>query len=69
MGGISTGMAAALVLAGVVAIPAFNPEVPPPGHTGGFGEPTCVICHQGSDLKAFGAVSYTPLTLPRTPYV
>ena len=54
MGGISTTMVATLVLAGVAAIPAFNPEVPPPGHTGGFGEPTCVICHQGSDLNAFG---------------
>ena len=54
MGGISTTMVAALLLTGVAAIPAFNPEVPPPGHTGGFGEPTCVICHQGSDLNAFG---------------
>jgi hypothetical protein len=27
---------------------------PPPGHTGGFGEPTCRICHEGDDLNAFG---------------
>jgi hypothetical protein len=27
---------------------------PPPGHTGGFGEPTCVVCHEGNDVNAFG---------------
>jgi len=54
MGSISTEMAATLALAGVAAVSAFNPEGPPPGHTGGFGEPTCVTCHQGSDLNAFG---------------
>lgn len=27
---------------------------PPPGHTGGFGEPTCLECHTGSPLNAFG---------------
>ena len=54
MGITSTVMAATLVLTGVVAISAFNPEGPPPGHTGGFGEPTCIICHQGSDLNSFG---------------
>ncbi len=54
MGITSTVMAATLVLTGVAAISAFNPEGPPPGHTGGFGEPTCITCHQGSDLNAFG---------------
>ena len=27
---------------------------PPPGHTGGFGEPTCQVCHEGDALNAFG---------------
>jgi hypothetical protein len=54
MGITSTVMATTLALTGVVAISAFNPEGPPPGHTGGFGEPTCITCHQGSDLNAFG---------------
>lgn len=25
---------------------------PPPGHTGGFGEPTCWVCHDGEPLNA-----------------
>lgn len=54
MGITSTVMATTLALTGVAAISAFNPEGPPPGHTGGFGEPTCITCHQGSDLNAFG---------------
>ena len=28
---------------------------PPPGHTGGFGEPTCVVCHLGSALNEPGS--------------
>jgi hypothetical protein len=28
---------------------------PPPGHTGGFGEPTCIECHIGSELNAPGS--------------
>ena len=27
---------------------------PPPGHTGGFGEPTCLICHQGAPINLPG---------------
>ena len=54
MGITSTAMAATLALTGVAAISAFNPEGPPLGHTGGFGEPTCITCHEGSDLNAFG---------------
>jgi hypothetical protein len=54
MGITSTVMATTLALTRVAAISAFNPEGPPPGHTGGFGEPTCITCHQGSDLNAFG---------------
>ncbi|UCC24993.1 MAG: hypothetical protein JSU98_14895 [Gemmatimonadales bacterium] len=36
---------------------------PPPAHTGGFGEPTCQICHEGDALNAFGG-SVTILGLP-----
>ncbi|MDX1395447.1 MAG: choice-of-anchor V domain-containing protein [Gemmatimonadota bacterium] len=28
---------------------------PPPAHTGGFGEPTCLECHTGSDLNEPGS--------------
>ena len=47
--------AAALTLVGAaVAVPSFHASGPPVGHTGGFGEPTCLECHIGSDLNAFG---------------
>ena len=55
--------AAALALVGAAAaVPgfhapgatAFHAGAPPVGHTGGFGEPTCLECHLGSDLNAFG---------------
>lgn len=29
-------------------------ERPPPGFTGGFGESSCISCHIGSDVNAFG---------------
>jgi hypothetical protein len=48
-------LAAALASAGAaVAVPTLNPAGPPVAHTGGFGEPTCVICHEGNALNAFG---------------
>lgn len=28
---------------------------PPPGHTGGFGEPTCIVCHTGSEFNTPGS--------------
>lgn len=31
----------------VVTAAAYLPDGPPPGHTGGFGEPTCAACHEG----------------------
>jgi len=31
-----------------------HPDAPPPGHTGGFGEPTCQICHAEYPLDAAG---------------
>lgn len=40
-----------LVLAGCVAISAaLFPDDPPPAHTGGFGEPTCLVCHFDNEL-------------------
>ncbi len=30
-------------------------EGPPPGHTGGFGEPTCAACHIGAPLNEPGS--------------
>jgi hypothetical protein len=40
--------------AGASRGPARNAGGPPPGHTGGFGEPTCLVCHQGEPLNAPG---------------
>ena len=40
---IAIGLSAAAPLAGV-RVPSY-PDAPPPGMTGGFGEPTCVACH------------------------
>ena len=47
---------AVLVLTGIMsALPARpTAEGPPPGFSGGFGEPSCVACHLGSDANAFG---------------
>jgi hypothetical protein len=45
--------AAALVVSGA-AVPVIHATAPPPGHTGGFGEPTCLTCHTGDALNAFG---------------
>ena len=42
------------LLAAAGAPPAPHMTGPPPGHTGGFGEPTCAVCHEGSALNAFG---------------
>lgn len=49
-------VAAVLATAGTVAALPAPPmtEGPPPGFTGGFGEPTCVSCHTGNDVNAFG---------------
>jgi hypothetical protein len=52
--------AAVLGLSGtaVAAIgsPVWMATGPPPGHTGGFGEPTCIICHNEFELNAFGGM-------------
>lgn len=50
------GGAAILMLAGVVAaLPALRTaDGPPPGFSGGFGEPSCAACHFDNDVNAFG---------------
>lgn len=50
------GSATVVVLAATVAaFPAPRmTEGPPPGFTGGFGEESCVVCHTGNDVNAFG---------------
>lgn len=51
---VSAAVASALV-AGVAATDAaFMAEAPPAGFTGGFGEGSCVFCHTGNDINAFG---------------
>jgi len=49
---VSVG-ALALVGASLATVPAFKTG-PPPGHTGGFGEPTCRACHSDAGLNAPG---------------
>jgi hypothetical protein len=39
--------------ASLAAVPAFRTG-PPPGHTGGFGEPTCRACHSDAGLNEPG---------------
>ena len=50
-----------------LALTAYS-DMPPPAHTGGFGEPTCAECHDDNPINADGGVlqlngipqSYTP---------
>ena len=60
-----TGAALVLLLMGNVAatlhepsrlILRVNTKGPPVGHTGGFGEPTCLACHSEFDLNPPGGV-------------
>lgn len=56
MEGRFLGSVAVLAIVGAAA--AFTPprvtDGPPPGFSGGFGEPSCVTCHLGNDVNAFG---------------
>jgi hypothetical protein len=55
MGAYRVAFAAALAIVGAAAaVPATNVDGPPPGHTGGFGEPTCLLCHVGAELNGYG---------------
>lgn len=44
-------LAAPFVLTADSRAPVEHREGPPPGHTGGFGEPTCQVCHQEYGLN------------------
>lgn len=64
--GLPVGLALSLLLAGgLLARNAVLPENPPPAHTGGFGEPTCQVCHfggptdEGGDAVSFAGVPAT----------
>ena len=50
--GLWLGALAALG-ASLAAVPRYKGG-PPPGHTGGFGEPTCRACHSDSGLNELG---------------
>ncbi|GIW52725.1 MAG: hypothetical protein KatS3mg081_2080 [Gemmatimonadales bacterium] len=40
-----------MLVAPLLSALGFYAEGPPPGHTGGFGEPTCAQCHFGAELN------------------
>ena len=78
---IAAGSAALLLAAaGRTSVHRLYPEEPPPAHTGGFGEPTCLQCHfdgalnePGGELRVEGLPeAYMPgetytLDVPRRP--
>lgn len=39
---------------GAAADPSRHPDLPPPAHTGGFGEPSCEVCHSEYIVNAPG---------------
>jgi len=49
--------------AALVAAPVFSDlaDGPPPGHTGGFGEPTCAACHQPPAASRAGTLELAGL--------
>jgi hypothetical protein len=49
------GVAGLLLTASVAGVAPVHVVGPPPGHTGGFGEPTCVVCHLGSGINEPGS--------------
>ena len=46
------------ILFAVVIVAGRYPENPPPAHTGGFGEPTCLECHFDGELNPPGGHLY-----------
>jgi hypothetical protein len=54
-GGRTGAVLAGLVAgAGMLTLPAVFPDGPPPGRTGGFGEPTCQVCHADASVNVWG---------------
>jgi hypothetical protein len=55
-GAFAVALAAAAPLAAAVGFPSEYPDAPPPGTTGGFGEPTCVSCHFAATPDTLGSL-------------
>lgn len=49
--GVALGMAGLLTALAAGKAAVLYPDGPPPGHTGGFGEPTCLECHFDGPLN------------------
>ncbi|HLT46723.1 MAG TPA: choice-of-anchor V domain-containing protein [Rubricoccaceae bacterium] len=55
--GLLVGLPVAVLGVAFAAMtPTSYPDRPAPGHTGGFGEPTCLACHFDGDLGPPGGV-------------
>ncbi len=55
-GALAVALAAAGPLAAGVGYLSGYPDAPPPGMTGGFGEPTCVSCHFAATPDTLGSL-------------
>ena len=55
-GAFAVALAAAAPLAAAVGFSSGYPDAPPPGTTGGFGEPTCVSCHFAATPDTLGSL-------------
>lgn len=49
-----TAPALVLCACATLAFASRHVDGPPPGHTGGFDEPTCQACHEGADINLEG---------------
>ena len=58
-------MSVLLLASGAALGSPFYSDGPPPAHTGGFGEPTCHVCHTGAAPETTGAAGALTLTLPQ----
>jgi hypothetical protein len=55
-GALGVALVAAAPLAAAVGYLSAYPDAPPPGTTGGFGEPTCVFCHFAATPDTLGSL-------------
>ena len=55
-GAFAVLLAAAAPLAAAAGFSSGHPDAPPPGTTGGFGEPTCVSCHFAATPDTLGSL-------------
>ena len=56
-GALAVALAAAAPLAAAAGFLTPYPDAPPPGTTGGFGEPTCVSCHFATTPDSLGSLA------------